>query len=110
MLLAADGRRKGVRTTSLFRLRSMASVEDQGDPSAAGRMKGCRTGSLRHELHRTMEPRLRFFSIEPHASSVPSLRNVSKIFFILAPCMCSRYGVFNTVVHALIGMETDDQL
>jgi hypothetical protein len=62
VLSAADGRRKGVQTTTLFRLRSMASVDDKGDPSAAGRMKGCRTGSLRHELHRTMEPRLRFFS------------------------------------------------
>jgi hypothetical protein len=79
---AADGRRKGVWTTTLFRLRSMASVEDQDDLSAAGRMKGCRTGSPRHKLHRTMEPRLRFFSIEPHAGIVPSPRNISKIFFI----------------------------
>ena len=98
---AADGRQKGVRTTTLFRLRSMASVEDQDDLSAAGRMKGCRTGSPRHELHRTMESRLRFFSIEPHAGIVPSPRNVSKIFFHLAPCMWSRHSVFNTVVHAL---------
>jgi hypothetical protein len=96
---AADGQRKGVRTTTLFRLRSMASVEDQGDPSAAvGRMKGCRTGSPRHELHRTTEPHIRFFSIETHVGSVPSPRNVSMIFFHLAPA-CAQDTMYLTPLY-----------